>query len=93
MARLGTFQGLFEHTASAIRKELEVGQASLVVSSEEGTTDLNEFETADLKKNVQLFGRACDTIVMRETSSDFAQLDAVFASVVRLPSNFIATTE
>ena len=87
-----TFQGLFEHTASAIKKKLEVGQASLVVSSEESTTDLNEYETADLKKG-QVLGRACNTIVMLDASSDLAQVDAVFASVVRLPSNCIAKTD
>ena len=37
-----------EPKGSAIRKELEVGQASLVVSSAESTTALNEFETDDL---------------------------------------------
>ena len=41
-----------EPKASAIRKELEVGQASLVVSSEESTTALNEFETDDLNRKV-----------------------------------------
>ena len=78
MARMRTFQRMFEHTASAIRKEWEFGQASLVVSSGESTTALNEFETIDLKKKVQLLGRARDTIVKWDATSDFLQLDAVF---------------
>ena len=54
MARAETFQRVFEHTAPVIREELEVLQAALVVSIEESTTALNEFETVDLKKKVQL---------------------------------------
>ena len=50
MARMGTFQGVFEHKATAIRKELEAEKAALVVSSEESTTVLNEFETVHLKE-------------------------------------------
>ena len=38
-----------EHEASVIRKELEVEQIALFVSSEESTSALNEFETVDLK--------------------------------------------
>ena len=93
MARVETFQGVFEHTAPVIRKEWEFGQASLVVSSEESTTALNEFETVDLKKKVQLLGRARDTIVKWDTTSDFLQLDAVLESLVMLTDNFHSSNE
>ena len=43
MSRMRTFQRVFEHTAPVIRKEWEFGQASLVVSSKESITALNEF--------------------------------------------------
>ena len=46
----------------------------LVVLNEESTTALNEFETVDLKKQVQVLGRDCDTTVMWETTSDFPRL-------------------
>ena len=78
MAKLGTFQGVFE----------EVGKALLVVSSKESITALNESDTVDLNKKVQVLGRACDTIVVREATSDFPQVDAVLASVVKLTDNF-----
>ena len=93
MARMITFQRVFEHTAPAIRKEWEFGQASLVVSSKESITALNEFETVDLKKKVQLLGRARDTIVKWDAASDFPQLDAVFESLVMLTDNFQSYNE
>ena len=93
MARMRTFQRVFEHTVPAIRKELEFGQASLVVSGEESITALNEFETVDLKKKVQLLGRARDTIVKWDATSDFPQLDAVFESLVMLTDNFHSYNE
>ena len=93
MSRMRTFQRVFEHTAPVIRKEWESGQASLVVSSEESTTALNEFETVDLKKKVQLLGRARDTIVKWDATSDFPQLDAVFESLVMLTDNFQSYNE
>ena len=40
------------------------------------------------RKKVRVLGRAYDTIVMWKATSDFPQLDAVFASVVRLASKF-----
>ena len=93
IARMITFQRVFEHTAPAIMKEWEFGQASLVVSSEESITALNEFETVDLKKKVQLLGRARDTIVKWDATSDFPQLDAVFESLVMLTDNFQSYNE
>ena len=88
-----TFQRVFEHTAPVFREELEVVQAALVVSLEESITALNEFETVDLKKKVQLLGRACDTIVKWDATSDFPQLDAVFESLVMLTDNFHSSNE
>ena len=93
MSRMRTFQRVFEHTAPVIRKEWEFGQASLVVSSEESITALNEFETVDLKKKVQLLGRARDTIVKWNATSHFPQLDAVFESLVMLTDNFHSSNE
>ena len=87
-ARMEAFQGVFENTATAIRNELEVERAELVFSSEESTTALNEFERVDLKKNFQVLGRARDTIVKWEATSNFPQVDAVLASVVMLTDNF-----
>ena len=74
MATMGTFQELFEHNAPAVRKEFKVEPAFLVVLNEESTTALNEFETVDLKKQVQVLGSDCDTTVMWETTSDSPQL-------------------
>ena len=93
MSRMRTFQRVFEYTAPVIRKEWEFGQASLVVSSEESITALNEFETVDLKKKVQLLGRARDIIVKWDATSDFHQLDAVFESLVMLTDNFHSSNE
>ena len=67
---------------------MEVGQASLVVSSEASTTALNEFETTDLNKKVQVLGRACDTNVMRENSSEFPQVETALALVNIMADNF-----
>ena len=63
MSRMRTFQRVSEHTAPVIRKEWEFGQASLVVSSEERITALNEFETIDLKKKGQLLGREAELVI------------------------------
>ena len=93
MSRMRTFQRVFKHTAPVIRKEWEFGQAPLVVSSEESITALNEFETVDLEKKVQLLGRARDTIVKWDATSDFPQLDAVFESLVMLTDNFHSSNE
>ena len=88
MARMRIFQRVFEHKAPAIRKEWEFGQASLVVSGEESTTALNKIKTVDLKKKVQLLGRARDNNVNWDATSDFLQLDAVFGSLVMLTDKF-----
>ena len=93
MARMRTFQRVFEHTAPVIRKEWGFGQAALVVPIEESTTALNEFETVDLKKKFQLLGRARDTIVKWDATSDFPQLAAVFESLVMLTDNFHSSNE
>ena len=92
IARMGN-QGKFEHTASAIKKKFEVGQAWLNLSSEESTTALNKFEAGDLKKKVQVLFRACDTVVMWETASNFPEVSAVLASVVSLAGNFYCYNE
>ena len=73
--------------------ELEVGQASLVVSSKASTTALIEFEIVDLKENVEVLGRACDTNVMREATSDFLHVETALASVVMLTDNFHSLKE
>ena len=72
---------------------MEVGEASLVVSSEENTTALNEFETVDLKKNVQVLGRVRYNKVTWEATKDFSKVDAVLASVVKLASSFHSFSE
>ena len=74
MARRGTFQGKFKHVAPAIWKKLAIGQAPLVVSIEESTPTLNEFEKVDLEKKFQVLGRACDSIALWEAASDFHRL-------------------
>ena len=79
--------------ASAIRKELKVGQASFAVLSEESSTALNKFETIDLKKKVQFLGRAFDTIGTCENTSDCSKVDAVSTSVVRLAGSFCSYNE
>ena len=76
---------MFEHTAPAIRKELKAGQASLVVSSEESTTALNEFETFDLMKEVQELGS--DTIVMWTATSLCPRVETALALVNMLTDN------
>ena len=93
MARMEAFQGVFGQTAPAIREELEVVKAALVVSIEGSFTALNEFETVDLKKKAQLLGRACDTIVKWDATSDLLQLDAVFESLVMLTDHFHSSNE
>ena len=50
VARIEKFKGVFEHSATASRMKFEVGQASLVVSSEPSTAASNDFETADVKE-------------------------------------------
>ena len=93
MARRVTFQGKFEHAAPAIRKKWEIGQAPLVISIEESTPTLNEFEKVDLKKMFQVLGRTCDSIALWEATSDFHEVDAVLTPVVKLASNFHSFTE
>ena len=87
------FQMRTFHTATAIKKILEVGQTSSFVSSKERTTALYEVEAVDLKGKVQVLGRPCVIIVIWEATSDFPQDDAVSASVVRLASNFHSYNE
>ena len=72
---------------------MKVGQALLVFSIKESTTALNEFETVDLKKKVQVLGRACDTIVKWEATSVCLRFETTLASVVILTDNFQSYNE
>ena len=71
-----------ERKASAIRKEIDDEQASLVVSSEESTTVLNEFKAFDLKNKLQVLGRAhMDTHMEATLTDNFHSYDEIVETI------------